>query len=123
MSHAPTDALRRRHQAVRDASSALRLDALIVTALPNILYLTNFTGSTAISVLTADRVYFLTDFRYVTEVTDTHGAAHECPDLELVTVDGSYVVNESSTEYGKPNFNANLAYQSRMMQLGFKVSF
>jgi hypothetical protein len=36
---------------------------------------------------------------------------------------GSYVVNESSSEYGKPNFNANLAYQPRMMQLRFKVSF
>jgi hypothetical protein len=36
---------------------------------------------------------------------------------------GSYVVNESSSAYGKPNFNANLAYQPRMMQLGFKVSF
>jgi Xaa-Pro aminopeptidase len=90
MSHAPSEALKRRQQIVRDAVLARGLDALIVTALPNILYLTNFTGSTAIVVLTADRVHFLTDFRYVTALADSRGTAHECPSLELVMVDGSY---------------------------------
>ncbi len=27
---------------------------------------------------------------------------------------GSYVVNESSPQYGQPSFNANVAYQPRM---------
>jgi hypothetical protein len=36
---------------------------------------------------------------------------------------GSYVVNESSTEFGKPAFNGNVAYQPRMLQLGFRVGF
>lgn len=63
---------------------------MIVTSLPNILYLTNFTGSSAIVVLTADRVYFITDFRYVTVIGESKGTACECPGLELVTVDGSY---------------------------------
>ena len=36
---------------------------------------------------------------------------------------GSYVVNESSSEYGLPSFNANVAYQPRIMQLGFRVTF
>jgi hypothetical protein len=36
---------------------------------------------------------------------------------------GSYVINESSPEYGKPAFNGNVAYQPRMMQLGFRVAF
>jgi Xaa-Pro aminopeptidase len=66
------------------------LDALVVTALPNVLYLTNFTGTAAIVVLTSDRLFFLTDFRYVTAIADTRGTAHECPGLELVTVEGSY---------------------------------
>jgi Xaa-Pro aminopeptidase len=90
MSHAPSEALKNRQQTVRAALSARGVDALIVTALPNILYLTNFTGSTAIAVLTADRVYFLTDFRYVTALADSRGTPYECPALELVTVDGSY---------------------------------
>jgi hypothetical protein len=36
---------------------------------------------------------------------------------------GSYVINESSTEYGKPAFNGNVAYQPRMLQLGFRLAF
>ncbi len=36
---------------------------------------------------------------------------------------GAYVVNESSTEYGKPAFNGNIAYQPRMLQLGFRLTF
>jgi Xaa-Pro aminopeptidase len=90
MSHAPTQALAHRQQIVRDTLSARGLDALVVTALPNILYLTNFAGSSAIAVLTADRVCFLTDFRYVTALADSRATAYACPGLELVTVEGSY---------------------------------
>ena len=90
MSHAPAEALSRRHQAVRDVCAARSLDALIITSLPNILYLTNFTGSAAIVVLTATDVCFLTDFRYVTSVAETAGSAYACPGLQLVTVSGSY---------------------------------
>ena len=68
MSHAPSEALRHRQQSVRDRLSSERLDALIVTSLPNVLYLTNFTGSAAIVVLTPDRLLFMTDSRYVTAV-------------------------------------------------------
>jgi Xaa-Pro aminopeptidase len=90
MSHAPTAALDHRHRLIRDHLSARSLDALVVTALPNILYLTNFTGSTAIAVVTPARIHFLTDFRYVTAIADSVGTAHQCPNLELVTVEGSY---------------------------------
>ena len=90
MSHAPTDALERRHHAVRLDIAARSLDALVVTSLPNVLYLTNFTGSAAIAVLTAKRLYFLTDFRYLTAINDSRGTPQECPDLELVVVEGAY---------------------------------
>ena len=90
MSHAPTDALSRRHAVVREAMVEPRLDALIVTSLPNILYLTNYTGSSAIVVLTADRLHFFTDFRYVEAMTATRGTPYECPGLDLVIVEGSY---------------------------------
>jgi hypothetical protein len=36
---------------------------------------------------------------------------------------GSDVVNESSPAYGQPSFNANVAYQPRMLQLGFRLAF
>lgn len=90
MSHAPSPALERRHRAVRDAIADLALDALVVTSLPNILYLTNFTGSSAIVVVTADRVCFLTDFRYLTTVDSAQRAAHACPGLDVIRVEGSY---------------------------------
>jgi Xaa-Pro aminopeptidase len=41
-----------------------RLDALFVSSLPNIRYLTGFTGSNALCVFTATRSFFLTDSRY-----------------------------------------------------------
>ena len=87
MSHAPPDQLRRRHHEIRSTLAAQNLDALVVTSLPNILYLTNFTGSSAIVIVTADAVHFITDFRYVTAV---RGLQHDCPELRLVTVEGSY---------------------------------
>ena len=66
------------------------LDALVITSLPNILYLTNFTGSAAIVVLTRERLHFITDFRYVTVITEAQRTAIACPDLELTVVEGSY---------------------------------
>jgi Xaa-Pro aminopeptidase len=69
---------------------AQSLDALVVNALPNVLYLTNFEGSSGAVALTADRLLFITDSRYVTSLEDTRGTASECPGLELVRVDGSY---------------------------------
>jgi Xaa-Pro aminopeptidase len=70
--------------------AARSLDALVVTSMPNILYLTNFAGSTAIAIVTADRIVFLTDFRYVTAVSAQQGTREECPGLELVVVTGAY---------------------------------
>jgi Xaa-Pro aminopeptidase len=90
MSHAPTAALRARHDHLRAACRSLGVDALVVTSLPNVLYLTNFDGSAAIAVLTATRLYFITDFRYITATQAMMGQSYECPDLELVIVNGSY---------------------------------
>jgi Xaa-Pro aminopeptidase len=87
MSHVKTDTLNRRHQAVRAVLADQSLDALVVTSLPNILYLTNFTGSSAIVILTADRLELLTDFRYVTAVQELQ---REGAELALTTVEGSY---------------------------------
>jgi len=36
---------------------------------------------------------------------------------------GSYVTAESNSQYGQPTRNVNVAYQSRQMQLGFKLTF
>ena len=90
MSHAPSAALSRRLALVRDAIARAGVDALVVTSLPNVLYLTNFTGSSGIVVVEAERLRFVTDFRYVSALAASRGAPHECPDLDVVVVDGSY---------------------------------
>ena len=36
---------------------------------------------------------------------------------------GSYTINESNANYGKPADNRNIAYQPRMLQLGFRTTF
>ena len=60
--------------------SQLGADAFLVTRLPNVRYLTGFTGSNGQLVLTPDGGIFLTDGRYV------HQSRREVPDLAL----GSY---------------------------------
>jgi hypothetical protein len=36
---------------------------------------------------------------------------------------GSFVLNESNSRFGQPEPNINVAYQPRMVQLGFRASF
>jgi Xaa-Pro aminopeptidase len=70
--------------------AARSIDALIVTSLPNILYLTNFSGSSALVVLDRGRVRFITDSRYLASLEATRGLPDECPALHLAVAAGSY---------------------------------
>ncbi|TNC27037.1 M24 family metallopeptidase [Amycolatopsis alkalitolerans] len=70
-----------RRDALRELVRQAGADALLVTNLLNIRYLTGFTGSNAALLLDAEgdeRTLFCTDGRYVTQ------AGAEVPDLELV---------------------------------------
>jgi Xaa-Pro aminopeptidase len=53
-----------RQTALRASIRAEGLDALLVTHLPNIRYLTGFTGSAAMLLVGVDRTTLVTDFRY-----------------------------------------------------------
>jgi Xaa-Pro aminopeptidase len=90
MLHARSSALSRRHKLVREAAARHSVDAVLVTSRPNIFYLTNFTGSSAIAVVTADRLHFITDFRYITAVESLQQSEESCPDFDLTVVDGTY---------------------------------
>jgi Xaa-Pro dipeptidase len=64
---------------------ALELDALIVTRLPNVRYLTGFTGSNGQVVVAGDgEALFLTDGRYGEQ------SSHEVPDLDRVVYTEGY---------------------------------
>lgn len=53
-----------RQQRLQKMLSAHRLDALLVTHLPNVRYLCGFTGSAGVLLVTANRSVFFTDGRY-----------------------------------------------------------
>ena len=50
-------------------------DALVVTTLPNVRYLTGFTGSAAVLVVTAEECLLTTDGRYRTQSAEQVAAA------------------------------------------------
>lgn len=66
---------RARVTALREALGKADLDALLVTSLPNIRYLTGFSGSSALLAVSARDCVLLTDFRYATQVEEEVGAA------------------------------------------------
>ncbi len=51
------------------------LDALLVTRLPNVRYLTGFTGSAGVVLVTAHELHFVTDGRYRTQAAEQLDAA------------------------------------------------
>jgi Xaa-Pro aminopeptidase len=59
--------------AVRAALLVLELDGLLVQHLPNIRYLTGFTGSAALLLITADAAILFSDFRYATQAEQEVG--------------------------------------------------
>ncbi len=64
-----------RQQRLRSALPVHRLDALLVTHLPNILYLCGFSGSAGVLVLTEAKSVFFTDGRYIAQArSEVQGA-------------------------------------------------
>jgi Xaa-Pro aminopeptidase len=53
--------------------SAEHIDALLLTSLPNIRYLTGFSGTSALALVTPSEIRLLTDFRYETQVAEEVG--------------------------------------------------
>ncbi|MBF8807667.1 MAG: aminopeptidase P family protein [Enterococcus lacertideformus] len=45
------------------------LDSFLVTSPYNLRYLTNFTGTTGLAVITLEKAFFITDFRYTEQAT------------------------------------------------------
>lgn len=82
------------------------LDALLVTSPYNLRYVSNFTGTTGLAVITLKKAYFVTDFRY------TQQAAKQAQGFEVVQNFGS-IYDEVSRIVTKDNLNT----------LGFEENF
>mgnify|MGYP002654277583 CR=1 FL=1 len=74
----PVDRRPARVAALRDALARADLDALLVTALPNIRYLTGFAGSSALLLVTPLECMIFTDFRYAAQVEEEVGGFASC---------------------------------------------
>jgi Xaa-Pro aminopeptidase len=81
----PHDYRPERQAALRAALAREGLDGLLVTHLPNIRYLTGFTGSAGLLLVRANDAVLVTDFRYATQAPEEVAAA------ALVEVDQSSV--------------------------------
>jgi Xaa-Pro aminopeptidase len=63
---------------LRTNFSAAGIDGLLITSPYNRRYMTNFTGTAGIVLISADRAQFITDFRYVEQ------ASKQCTGFEIV---------------------------------------
>jgi Xaa-Pro aminopeptidase len=71
----------RRLEALAQAIVEARLDGLLLTSLPNIRYITGFSGTSAIALITPTDPTLITDFRYQTQ------ASAEVGDLAQVVIE------------------------------------
>jgi Xaa-Pro aminopeptidase len=69
---------------------AAGLDALVVTHLPNVFYVTNFQGTAGIAVVTHENLYLILDFRYSAAAKEWWDSPYGCPNGEIVPVDRTY---------------------------------
>lgn len=82
------------------------LDALLITSPYNLRYVSNFTGTTGLAVITLNNAYFVTDFRY------TQQASKQAEGFEIVQNYGS-IYDEVSRIVTKDSLN----------MLGFEENF
>src|SRR3954447_20120923 len=83
----PTAVARLMH--VRERMRAGTVDALVVTHLPNLRYLTGFVGTAGIVVVRPSRCFLAVDFRYVTVAREIAAALGDDV-LSVHAVDGRY---------------------------------
>lgn len=70
--------MKRRVQRLREKMAEKDLEAILISHPVNRRYMTGFTGSAGVALLTEKEAFFITDFRYVSQVKE------QCPDWSLV---------------------------------------
>lgn len=85
--------------ATRVAMAAKGLDAIIITSRTNVFYLSGFTGTSGDLIITLQKAYLLTDFRYIEQ------AQMQAPDFETVDIKNGFyaqiqlIINEQDINY------------------------
>ncbi|MEI5994836.1 M24 family metallopeptidase [Candidatus Enterococcus mansonii] len=79
------------------------LSGFLVTSPYNLRYLTNFTGTTGLAVITLDKAFFVTDFRY------TEQAAEQAQGFEIIQNTGP--IYDEVVAIAEKELLANLAFE------------
>lgn len=90
-------------QKVRESFESLGIDGLLITSTFNRRYMSNFTGSAGVVLISADKALFITDFRYMEQ------AMAQCEGYEIVQHTGNI-----------PNEVAEQAKKLGIRKLGFE---
>ncbi|MCU1353575.1 MAG: Xaa-Pro aminopeptidase, partial [Acidimicrobiales bacterium] len=77
-----------------------QVEALLVTSLTNIRYLTGFTGSAALLLVTADDLLFVTDGRYGAQAIAQLAAAGVSARIEVAGADQRAVLQAAVAQTG-----------------------
>ncbi|MEN6519980.1 MAG: Xaa-Pro peptidase family protein [Armatimonadota bacterium] len=110
----------KRLERIREEMSKQRVDAMLITNLVNIRYISGFTGSTATVIITNDEAIILVDSRYVLQ------ASGECPDFDVILYSGGVleaaaeILDESAPK--RLGFEPNCVTYSTHLELRRVVS-
>ncbi|MDQ3021921.1 MAG: Xaa-Pro peptidase family protein [Bacteroidota bacterium] len=96
-----------RIEKIKSKFNELKIDSFLVKNLPNIRYLSGFSGSAGSILLTKDKNYFISDFRYKTQSNNEVGS-----DFEIII----YVQNSML-------FLKDLITQHNIKKIGFESNF
>ncbi|MBS1518747.1 MAG: aminopeptidase P family protein [Bacteroidetes bacterium] len=105
-----------RLERIKDNFITSGIDSFLVKSLPNIRYISGFSGSAANILLTKDNNYFITDFRYKTQ-----SSAEVYKDFEVIiyTQNSMGFIKELSEKHGlkKTGFESNIMTYADLQSL------
>ena len=105
----PVDPRPARRSALTEALDAQGLDALLITARANVRYLTGFSGSAGMAVLTRSELLLVTDFRYDEQARDEAGG------IARVEVERTSVWDRLFREMGRLGSLENVGFEGHAL--------
>jgi Xaa-Pro aminopeptidase len=104
-----TELLSERHARARSTLRSVGLDALVVSHLPNVRYLTGFESTAGLVLISGDELVLLVDGRYLVAVDQQQAGMARCPGLTVRLVERTYeeaLANLISERTGSIGFEA-----------------
>ncbi len=103
----PAMDFRSRFERLREELDGAGCDAVLVTRLVNVRYLTGFTGSAALLLVQPDRAVFVSDGRYRDQAAEEIGAAGVDVDIEILNVGQKEVIVDGAVGVARLGLEAD----------------